>query len=261
MQCCIEGDVPQLRRWAQCGVRVVFNAEPLFYAAGHGKLAVVRFLIKELGADVNSKLAIPGGLTPLCVAAERGHVAVVRCLVKEFLAKELGADVNLAMPDGYSPLCAAAQEGHVAVVQCLVKEFGADVNQATKNGSTPLYIPAQWGILTVVQCLVKELGADINQARLNESTPLMAASAAKHMEVVVWLIKHGADAQASQLISGTAADISRDFGATAEQTAYLEARTHCANPVRRLPEGVLLWARVHSGALAGAQGRVQAVGR
>jgi hypothetical protein len=28
--------------------------------------------------------------------------------------------------------------------------------------------------------------------------------------------------------------------------------------VRWLPEGILLWARVHSGALAGAQGRVQA---
>jgi hypothetical protein len=58
----------------------------------------------------------------------------------------------------------------------------------------------------------------------------MAAVAAKHAEVVVWLIKHGANAQARGPAGGTAADISRAYGAPAEQTEYLEARTHCANP-------------------------------
>jgi hypothetical protein len=58
----------------------------------------------------------------------------------------------------------------------------------------------------------------------------MAASYNKHTEVVVWLIKHGADAQASDLDGDTAADISKQEFAPAEQTAYLEARTHCANP-------------------------------
>jgi hypothetical protein len=52
----------------------------------------------------------------------------------------------------------------------------------------------------------------------------------KHKEVVVWLIKHGADTQASQQRFGTAADVSREYGASAEQIAYLEARAHCANP-------------------------------
>ena len=37
------------------------------------------------------------------------------------------------------------------------------------------------------------------------------------------------DAQASSQL-GTAADFSKHFGAPAEQTAYLEARTHCAKP-------------------------------
>jgi ankyrin repeat protein len=39
--------------------------------------------------------------------------------------------------------------------------------------------------------------------------PLMAASAHKHMKVVVWLLKHGADAQLSHQDVGTAADISK----------------------------------------------------
>jgi hypothetical protein len=63
----------------------------------------------------------------------------------------------------------------------------------------------------------------------------MAASAMKHAEVVKWLVKAGADTQASTSISIeggaalTAANFSKDFGASAEQTAYLEAKTHCSH--------------------------------
>jgi hypothetical protein len=84
--------------------------------------------------------------------------------------------------------------------------------------------------MPVVQCLVKELGADVNQAKLNGATPLMVAVVAKHMEIAVWLLKHGGNAQASQSRHGTVADVSREYGVPAEQTAYLDARTHCANP-------------------------------
>jgi hypothetical protein len=77
----------------------------------------------------------------------------------------------------------------------------------------------------------------------------MAASAHKHTEILVWLIKHGADAQALHQHGGTAADASRQYGAPTEQTEYLESRTHLrqsrlhrrgAQEVRRLLEGVLL---------------------
>jgi hypothetical protein len=44
------------------------------------------------------------------------------------------------------------------------------------------------------------------------------------------LIKHGAGTQASHDQGSTAADFSRDQGASTEQTEYLEARTYCANP-------------------------------
>jgi ankyrin repeat protein len=202
---------------------VVFNAQPLYNAAGYGMLEVVRFLVKEAGADVNE--AYEKGYTALYAAAQERNIAVVQCLVKE-----LGADVNQANRDGCTPLYIAARKGHMAVVLCLVKECGADINRATHKGFTPLYIAALWGHLAVVICLVKECGADVNQATHDGATPLMAASATKHTEVVVWLIKHGANAQAAFQDGNTAADVSRDFGAPAEQTEYLEARTHCANP-------------------------------
>jgi hypothetical protein len=81
-----------------------------------------------------------------------------------------------------------------------------------------------------VKCLVNEFGADVNKANLKGRTPLMAASEFKHTEVVRWLLKKGANAQTKDNDLYTAADVPEYYGAPAEQTAYIEARTHCANP-------------------------------
>jgi hypothetical protein len=87
----------------------------------------------------------------------------------------------------------------------------------------------------VVQCLV-EFGADVNFATVDGSTPLMTAAQRMHHKIAQYLLKHGADPQASHKWQGrvlgniTAADFSGHTNAPAEETAYLEARTHCANP-------------------------------
>jgi hypothetical protein len=101
IQCCVHGDIPKLRQWARRGVRVVFSASPLIAAAGYGMLEVVRYLVKEAGADINH--AEEHGRTPLYAAAQFGRLAVVLCL-----AKELGADVNQANQKGITPLYIAA---------------------------------------------------------------------------------------------------------------------------------------------------------
>jgi ankyrin repeat protein len=99
----------------------VHIAQPLIQAAMCAtKLAVVKCLVKELGADVNG--ADEDGFTPLFVAAQEGHEAVVLALVKD-----LGATVD-QVRKGCTPLYAAAAEGHKATVLCLVKECGADIN-------------------------------------------------------------------------------------------------------------------------------------
>jgi ankyrin repeat protein len=67
--------------------------------------------------------------------------------------------------------------------------------------------------LAVVKWLVNELGADINKDTFG--TPFMAASARQRHEVVRWLLKHGAHAQTKYEHLGTAADVSRNFGAPA----------------------------------------------
>jgi ankyrin repeat protein len=161
----------------------------------------------------------------LYAAAQAGFINFVRCLVEK-----CGANVNQVAKNGCTALYIAAYAGHENVVRCLLGECGASVNKVAGIGVTALFAVAQEGHERVVRCLVKEFGADVNIAATDGSKPLMAAAEKKRTEVVVWLTKHGADSQASQDRLGTAAEISKRNGAPAEQTAYLEARTHCAKP-------------------------------
>jgi hypothetical protein len=118
------------------------------------------------------------------------------------------------------------------MVRCLVKELGADVNQADHEGDTPLYLAALEGKMDILRCLVREFGADVSQANSDGCTPLMIAIVNNHVDVVRWLVKEGADTQAKFAATEyTAATISKEMGAPAEQTAYLEAKTHCSSPV------------------------------
>jgi ankyrin repeat protein len=154
-----------------------------------------------------------------------GHLAVLRALVEEF-----GADVNIETRMGATPLIIAAQGGHLDAVICLGKDFGANADTAMLDGTTPLHMAALNGHLDVVQFLVEELGADVNQATQDGCTVLGAASAGKHKSIAAYLIKKGANPQAVDPEYGTAADVSRTFGASASQIAYLEAKMHCSNP-------------------------------
>jgi ankyrin repeat protein len=151
---------------------------------------------------------------------------VTRCLVKD-----LGADVDqICGPEGVTALHVAAAKGLLDLATCLVMELGANVNAGNRDGCTALWNAARYGRLDLVRELLK-LKANVDQAPSNGITPLMTASFGKHEEVVVWLIKAGADAQLSMHgFHQTAADVSRVEGASASQTAYLEAKTHCSNP-------------------------------
>jgi ankyrin repeat protein len=198
---------------------------PLCHAVISGNVEVARLLVKGLGADVNKEVPIESdGATPMTFAAMKGDVVMAH-----YLVKELGADVNQATQSGATPLHMAAEKGFMSMVRVL-KKLGADVNRATLGGRSPLLVAAAHGHADVVKCLTGEFGADINQANGDGVTPLMAASVGKHDRVIRWLTNHGAHQQVVHHRHGTAVDVSRTFGAPAEQTAYLEAKAHYSNP-------------------------------
>jgi ankyrin repeat/protein kinase domain-containing protein 1 len=53
----------------------------LRFAAEKGHVAIVRYMVKELGANVDQ--ASKEGITPLYMAAQKGTLDLVQCLVKE----------------------------------------------------------------------------------------------------------------------------------------------------------------------------------
>jgi hypothetical protein len=69
-----------------------------------------------------------------------------------------------------------------------------------------------------------------NENQKDGATALMVAASESHHKIVAYLMRHGADPQAVAPVFGTAADISKVEGTSPEQTAYLEAKTHCSNP-------------------------------
>jgi ankyrin repeat protein len=137
-----DGNVDALDRLLRKGVKVntrwrYFGWTGLMYAAYHGHLDCVRFLLRN-GADVNKKskmywrLVFLGhtemvaygmhyqtGRTALMNAALRGHGEVVKLLL------ENGAEVNARTDSGWTALMAAVSKANTGIVRTLL-EYGAD---------------------------------------------------------------------------------------------------------------------------------------
>jgi hypothetical protein len=256
MKACEQGDMAQLQQWGRQGVCLpsyIFRNAVMLGV----RVDIIRCLIKELSADIN--LASNHGRTALFVAAHSGYYEILVSLASEFgadvntqdnmgvfplmaaalfghvdiiryLGEEQGVDVNRANQHGVTSLIIAARNDHADAVRCLHK-LGADVDQQSNEGLTSIFTAAKKGNLEMVRCLVK-LGADISiAAPTTNFTPLMIASTGHHSEVVKFLVKAGADVQTTALWGTvTAAVASEGSGAPAEQTAYLEAKTHCSSP-------------------------------
>jgi hypothetical protein len=160
----------------------------------------------------------------VAAAVANNHLSLMRLL-------DLGADVNAATANEcLTALYVACSYGHLDAVRCLLVELNADVNQEDRLGGTALSFAANSGNVDLMRCLVREGNADINHVDRQGETALLTAAWNKHATLCKWLVKAGADPQAKNTQHKTAADISQAIGASPEQTAYLEAKAHCAYP-------------------------------
>ena len=162
-------------------------------ASTNGHFDVVSCLVQN-GADVNAPAN--DNSTPLFMAAEIGHFDVVRCLV------ENGADVNAPTNGNVTPLMKACSRKHVNVVTFLA-EHEALLYLQDELGRTALHYalllsgqpPLRDKQIEILSCLIKN-GANVNVGAggLNSlSTPLMlAVYSACHVDVVTFLLEHGA---------------------------------------------------------------------
>ncbi|XP_071391690.1 ankyrin repeat domain-containing protein 16 [Centroberyx affinis] len=117
----------------------------LHYAARHGHLEVVKFLIKEVGMGV--EVYNNDYKRPLHEAASMGHEACVSCLIRE------GAKVDCLKKADWTPLMMACTRRNLGVVEELLRH-GADPALKNKDGWNSFHIACREGDPAVVRHLL-----------------------------------------------------------------------------------------------------------
>jgi uncharacterized protein len=209
---------------ADVNAKQVRQFTPLMFAAAEGHIAVIQTLLAA-GADASAgtipstkpERRPPGGMTALLFAARQGHLEAARALV------EGGADINQTGADATSPLLIALVNGHYDLAGMLL-EHGADPSLADVNGRAPLYAAIdlrnqQWSQapapertqaahMAMIEMLVaaganleqkltgkiKHRGSfDMRWTELKGGTPFLRAAWNGDIEVMRFLLAHGAD--------------------------------------------------------------------
>ena len=198
-----------------------FGNTSLHLAVREKNFDLVKLLI-EYGADVNIKNN--ADWTPLHWTASNGYYDVAKLLI------ENGADVNIKDEDGWTPLHEAAFKGNIDIGKCLI-ENGADPFIKNKNGKTPLDICQNDDIRQLLEKYMEEYHSIQEKIKRNESsifdndlldsayynnlievkkcvysgkfdinvqddkgyTPLMHAITNHNLQMVEFLVEHGAD--------------------------------------------------------------------
>lgn len=124
---------------------------PLHEAANHQHFEVMKVLVEDGGADVNTHKA--NGWSSLHFCSSSGDVRMASFLLRH------GAAVDTRNRDGATPLFLACRAGHEGVVEELLKA-GADVSIRIQSNRSPLHVAVAGGHEGVVRQLLR-VGADL----------------------------------------------------------------------------------------------------
>lgn len=178
------------------------------YAAFAGSRDLVAYIIEH--GDVGEV----GKKGAFIQAADQGHVNIVDYLLKA------GVDLNAHDKYGNSGLVLAARNGHVELVKFLLDEVNKDkkmISQKNKlqsdaalNAAVLAYINNKTSLdacLTILDYLITHGNAELEyQAYLDElpnTTPLIEAARAGALEIVKFLVEHGAEIKAVDAFENT----------------------------------------------------------
>ncbi|KAM7201213.1 hypothetical protein V8F20_004959 [Naviculisporaceae sp. PSN 640] len=141
-------------------------------------------LLLSGGVPIDNKDTV--GRTALSIAVSLGKDSIVDLLLTR------GADVEQKNDIGESPLWIASSSARHYLVEKLLKH-GADVNTKNDLGQSALWTASCQGFTYTVAVLI-EAGADIHEADHQRGwTPLFVAAFERREEVVILLLKAGAD--------------------------------------------------------------------
>ncbi|XP_041636316.1 ankyrin repeat domain-containing protein 16 isoform X2 [Cheilinus undulatus] len=198
----------------------------LHYAARHGHLDIVEYLVKHVGMDVevyNNDYKRPlheaasmshrdcvsfllkegakvdslkkADWTPLMMACTRRNLDVIQELLQH------GADPSLRNKDGWNSFHIACREGDPSIVQHLLL-IAPDVwRTESKTRRTPLHTAAMHGCEEIVQILLERCSYTADSADSCGVTPFMDAVRNGHVSVARLLLeKHQASPTAADTL-------------------------------------------------------------
>jgi ankyrin repeat protein len=159
----------------------------LHYAAKNGKPELVVYLL-ACGADATAQDET--GNTPLHLAAQMGHKAVCEQLIA---TKKVG--INVKNNFGLTALDKTVEKGNPDLVAYLLA-CEADFTAQDETGNTPLHLAALKGHKAVCEQLVATKRVDVNAQNHINKTALHFAAEKSDVELMAYLLAHGANVTA-----------------------------------------------------------------
>ncbi|XBI60164.1 hypothetical protein VPH35_041122 [Triticum aestivum] len=171
-------------------------------AAFDGDLRRLRGTVKSLDDPrVIFSFGMGGGIGVLHIAAVGGHLEVCKYLVEELGGDVNAPAPGVGDFAGVTPFMSSAQSGDVSTVKYLL-DHGGDLTKSDAKGRTVLHHAACIGSCTVTEFLLsKGVAVDIDCGR---GTPLHQAATNEQDKTVKILLEHHADPNATVVGIGTA---------------------------------------------------------
>ena len=165
---CKKGDLGDVKRLIEESkvdpneARDKYGLSPLEFVSRHGKLEIVKYLVKEV--KVNTKILGENGFSPLHHASCQLDLEVVN-----FLVEEACINPEVGNKNGNTPLHFASQFGNLGTVKYLVEKCKVNAEVQNINGETPLHRASRIGQLEIVKYFIK-YDVDISIKNINGET-------------------------------------------------------------------------------------------
>jgi ankyrin repeat protein len=192
--------------------------------------AAVRLLVDGGLVDGGANLSAKNteGQTPLHLAVKNDDVSMVQLLL------ERGADPDATAANGNKPLYDAAESGYLSIVGLLL-EFNANVEAFNFDQQrTAFYQAVENGHTAVAKILLQD-GADIDTRSTSGLTPLFCAVRRGDVDLVEYLLEHGANKKLQLDDGQTLEDFSKGNAAI---TTLLQSSQVIQGPSLTAPEPI-----------------------
>ena len=180
--CRYEVAVTLLELGCSTNVKGQSGKSALHLACERGSVSLVRTLVHDYKADLNSQDSSNNTPLHVAVSADEGEVAVALL--------ELGCSTNVKGQSGKSALHLACERGSAGLVRTLVRDYKADLNSQDSSNNTPLHVAASSARREeVAMILIQEFCCRIDITNSSGESVLHSACGSGCTEVVTLISK------------------------------------------------------------------------